>query len=110
VDLRPGTYTVTFTLEGFQTVKREALDLPGEFTMTVNGELQIGQRSEVIVVTAAATLVDTQNATQVTRLDRNALEILPSGQNIWELGQLIPGVAAEALRPSAARAARPRPI
>src|SRR6188768_2162240 len=36
VDLRPGIYTLTFTLEGFSTVKREGLELPSDFTMTVN--------------------------------------------------------------------------
>src|SRR5499433_3943451 len=38
VDLRPGTYNLTFTLEGFSTVTREGLELPSNFTMTVNVE------------------------------------------------------------------------
>ena len=42
VDLRPGVYTVSFTLSGFSTLKREGLDLPAEFTATVNGELTVG--------------------------------------------------------------------
>src|SRR5436190_8394391 len=32
IDLRPGAYTVTFTLTGFATVKREGIDLPAGFT------------------------------------------------------------------------------
>src|SRR5947207_11768955 len=36
VDLRPGTYTVTFTLTGFTTVKREGIELTGTFTATIN--------------------------------------------------------------------------
>src|SRR5438093_11342105 len=36
VDLRPGTYTVTFTLPGFNVVKREGLELTGDFVATVN--------------------------------------------------------------------------
>src|SRR5437870_2086682 len=40
VDLRPGTYTVTFTLPGFTTVKREGIELTGSFTATVNAELK----------------------------------------------------------------------
>ncbi len=32
VDLRPGTYTVTFTLVGFNTVKREGIILTADFT------------------------------------------------------------------------------
>src|SRR4051794_27914323 len=42
VDLRPGTYTVTFTLEGFQTFKREELALPSNFNATVNGTMSVG--------------------------------------------------------------------
>src|SRR5262245_302267 len=42
LDLRPGTYTVTFSLTGFSTVKREALELPADFISTVNAELRIG--------------------------------------------------------------------
>ena len=37
-DLRPGTYTVTFTLPGFSTLKRESLELTTGFTATVNAD------------------------------------------------------------------------
>src|SRR4051812_7522937 len=39
-DLRPGTYTVTFTLPGFATVKREGVQIPTAFTATVNAEMR----------------------------------------------------------------------
>src|SRR6185369_10126321 len=42
VDLRPGVYTVTFTLPGFQTFKRDGLELPANFTSTVNADLKVG--------------------------------------------------------------------
>src|SRR4051812_20439888 len=42
VDLRPGTYTVTFTLPGFSTVKRDGIALSGSFTATVNADLRVG--------------------------------------------------------------------
>src|SRR5256714_6946527 len=50
VDLRAGTYTVTFTLQGFSTVKREDIELTGSFTATVNAELKVGTIQETIVV------------------------------------------------------------
>src|SRR4051812_28158903 len=46
VDLRPGAYTVTFTLPGFATVKREGLELTGSFTATVDTELRVGTLQE----------------------------------------------------------------
>src|SRR4030081_266475 len=42
VDLRPGTYTVTFTLTGFSGVRREGIELTAAFTANVNAELKGG--------------------------------------------------------------------
>ena len=42
VDLKPGTYTVTFTLSGFATVKREAIELTGAGVTTINAEMRVG--------------------------------------------------------------------
>ena len=53
VDLRPGTYTVTFTLPGFSTVKREGLELPANFTATANAELRVGALEETVTVSGA---------------------------------------------------------
>ena len=52
VDLRPGTYAVTFSLQGFRGFKREDLELPSEFTATVNAELGLGAAGGVVTVTA----------------------------------------------------------
>jgi Carboxypeptidase regulatory-like domain len=46
IELRPGIYTLTFTLPGFTTVKREGLELPGEFVMTVNADMRVGGLEE----------------------------------------------------------------
>src|SRR5687767_10415286 len=43
IDLRPGTYTVTFALTGFSTVVRTGIDLGVGFTATVNATLAVGQ-------------------------------------------------------------------
>ncbi len=48
VNLRPGAYTVTFTLNGFRTVRREGIELTSDFTATVNAELGVGGVEEVI--------------------------------------------------------------
>src|SRR5262245_52548784 len=48
VDLRPGTYTVTFTLTGFSTIKREGIELTTGFTAAVNAEMKIGALEETI--------------------------------------------------------------
>src|SRR5437762_3502498 len=46
VDLRPGTYSVTFALPGFTSVKREGIELSGNFVATVDASLTVGQLAE----------------------------------------------------------------
>src|SRR5215210_4556051 len=48
-ELRAGTYTVTFSLTGFSTVKRDGIELSGVFVATVNAELKVGDIQETIV-------------------------------------------------------------
>ena len=48
IDLRPGTYTLTFSLPGFSTVVVEGQDLPADFTATVNAELSVGALEETL--------------------------------------------------------------
>src|SRR5262245_10839848 len=50
VDLRPGVYTVTFSLQGFSSVKREGIELTAGFTAPVNAELRVGSIQETVVV------------------------------------------------------------
>ena len=96
VDLRPGTYTVTFTLEGFTTFKREGVDLPSNFTATVNGELKVGALQESITVSGSAPVVDLQSAATAQVLPRAVLDSIPTGRSIWATGQLVPGVSISA--------------
>src|SRR6266446_4851049 len=79
VDLVSGNYTVTFTLSGFSTVKREGITLPTGFTATVNGELRVGAVSETVTVSGAAPVVDTQTVRQQKVLSTEVLTALPTG-------------------------------
>src|SRR5919201_3365059 len=69
-DLRPGVYTVTFTLPGFSTLKREGLELTAGFTATVNADLKVGELAETITVSGETPVVDLQNVRQQTTLSR----------------------------------------
>ena len=93
VDLRPGVYTLTFTLTGFSIVKREAIELPANFTMTINGDLKVGALEETLTVTGAAPTVDVQSTTKAQVLNRDALDAIPTGRTIQGMGQLITGVS-----------------
>jgi hypothetical protein len=96
IDLRPGTYTVTFTLSGFNTVKREGILLPAEFTATVDAELRVGALEESITVSGQTPVVDVQSATQGQVLTRDLLDAVPTGRNIWGTGATLTGVTLSA--------------
>src|SRR4030095_16791047 len=68
VDLRPGTQTVTFTLSGFSTVRREGLELLANFTAPVNAEMRVGTLEETITVTGESPLVDVQTTPREQRV------------------------------------------
>ncbi|HJU43034.1 MAG TPA: carboxypeptidase regulatory-like domain-containing protein [Vicinamibacterales bacterium] len=91
-ELRPGTYTVTFTLTGFKTFRRDGLQLPSEFTATLNAELGVGTLEETITVTGASPVVDVTSAAKTAVLDREAMDLIPTGRSIQGLGQLVVGV------------------
>ena len=93
-ELRPGTYTVTFTLAGFSAVKREGIELTTGFTATVNADLQVGDVSETITVLGQSSLVDSKNVRQQVVLTRNVMDTVPSGRSFQNLGVLIPGIVS----------------
>ncbi len=92
IDLRPGMYTVSFTLTGFSTVKRDSFQLPSDFTANISVEMKVGAMEETITVTGAAPIVDVKSAAHVQVLDRDALETIPTGHTIQGIGQLIVGI------------------
>ena len=92
VDLRPGTYSVTFTLPGFATVRREGIELAGSFTATVNVELRVGALEETVTVTGETPIVDVQSAQQQQIVAREVIAALPTGRAFLSLVTLNPSV------------------
>src|SRR6185295_12474520 len=62
VDLRPGVYTVTFTLSGFATVVREGFQLESNFVAPINVEMIVAGIEQSITVTGASPIVDVQSS------------------------------------------------
>jgi hypothetical protein len=92
IDLRPGVYTVTFTLTGFQTVKIEGIELSGSFTANVNAELPLGTLQETITVSGQTLAVDIRNVVQQKVLNDEVREALPTGRSILSMSELLPGI------------------
>ncbi|HUK34627.1 MAG TPA: TonB-dependent receptor [Vicinamibacterales bacterium] len=91
--LRGGTYTVTFSLQGFQTLKREGVELTGSFAATVNADLKIGAVAETVTVSGEAPVVDIQSATKQRVVDQELLVAIPTGRTPQVAAFLIPGVS-----------------
>ena len=92
-DLRPGVYSVSFTLPGFSVYRREGLELPADFTATLNAELKVGALEETITVTGESPIVDVSSTSRVQVLSRDVLDAVPSGRTIYAMSQLVTGVA-----------------
>jgi hypothetical protein len=93
VDLRPGTYSVTFSLTGFNTVRRDGLALSGTFVATVNADLQVGALEETITVTGESPVVDVQSARQEQILDKDVIASIPSARSIQAVTAMVPGMS-----------------
>lgn len=95
VDLRPGAYTVTFSLTGFSTVRREGISLGAGFVASVNITLAVGTLEETVTVLGGAPVVDTQSIRQQETLNLRELESLPSGSvGLQTLAYMTPGFAS----------------
>jgi hypothetical protein len=94
IDLRPGTYTVVFSLSGFSTVRREGIELTGTFVATIDVDLRVGSLEETITVTGESPIVDVQRTTQQRVFDQQVIEQIPAGRSHINMVVLIPGLAA----------------
>jgi hypothetical protein len=92
VELRPGTYSVTYTLTGFSTLVREGIELTSGFTANVDVQLRVGALTETVIVTGATPLVDVQNVTKNTVATREIIETVPAARSFQGVGVLIPGI------------------
>ena len=95
VDLRPGTYTLTFSLPGFSTVVREGLELAGSVTLTIPAEMRVGGVEETLTVTGATPVVDVQNARTQTVLNADVIAALPATRAYGSLLNAIPGLTVD---------------
>jgi hypothetical protein len=93
LDLRPGTYTVTFTLTGFSPVKREGIELTGSFIATVSADMRLGGVEETVTVTGATPIVDVQSTTRQRVFGPDVTDVVPTAKGQYNVAVLIPGVS-----------------
>jgi hypothetical protein len=92
VELRPGTYSVAYTLTGFSTLVREGIELTSGFTATLDVQLRVGTITETVIVTGATPVVDVQNVAKHTVATREIIDTIPAARSFQGVGVLIPGI------------------
>ena len=81
VDLRSGTYAVTFTLPGFSTFRREGVELSGAFNATIDAQMQVGALAETVTVSGESPIVDVKSARREQVVNRDLLTAIPSARS-----------------------------
>jgi Carboxypeptidase regulatory-like domain len=92
VDLRPGTYTVTFTLPGFNTIKRDGIELTGNFVASVSVEMRVGAVEETITVSGEAPTVDVTSSKRQQTISGDVIAAIPSSRQYFALTTLVPAL------------------
>ena len=92
VNLPVGTYSVTFTLTGFNTIRREGIEVLTNFTANVNAEMKVGAIAETITVTGETPIVDVQSATTVRAITPQVIRAVPVGGTMYQYAAMNPGV------------------
>ena len=94
-DLRPGTYDVTFTLPGFNVLRREGIVLSGSQVANVSVELRVGALEETVTVTGEAPVVDVRSTRQETTLSNDTIRAIPTARTYAALLATVPGVQTD---------------
>jgi hypothetical protein len=93
--LPPGTYSMTVTLTGFTTVKRDGLEVTGSGVIPVNIAMKVGAVAETITVTGETPIVDTQSAGRQAVLNSDIINTLPATRTYGALLSAIPGLQVQ---------------
>jgi hypothetical protein len=93
VSLPPGTYSVTFTLSGFNVTRRDGIAMLANFTAQVNAELKVGGVTETVEVTAETPLVDVQSSAVARAVTKEMIRAIPSGGTMYQLAATMVGVS-----------------
>lgn len=95
VGLNPGTYSLTFTLAGFNAVKREGLELTGTTTLTIPIDMVVGALQETITVTGETPVVDVQSVQRQTVLSADVIASIPATRAVGSLLNVTPGIVVD---------------
>jgi hypothetical protein len=97
-NLPPGPYRLQVSKTGFKTLIKPDIILNVQAELSINFTLPVGAVFEALTVEGGAPLVNTENGTVSTVVDRNFVDNLPmNGRSFQTLIDLTPGVVPTAV-------------
>ena len=94
-NVRIGRYSLTIALQGFKTFQVTGLQVAGNQVVRRDAVLDVGERTETVVVEGKAVVLATDRAALSQTIDTRAVSELPNlGRNVWSLASTTPGVLA----------------
>src|SRR5688500_7317767 len=90
--LNPGTYSLSFRLSGFNTVRREDIELSGTAILTIPVDMRVGALEETVTVTGESPVVDVQNTRRETVLSSDVIASMPGNRSVGTLLNAVPGL------------------
>lgn len=91
IALPPGTYTLTFELQGFQPIEQDSIRVSIAAMATVDAVMRIAGVSESITVSGAAPTVDVKTTNVAVTFDKELLQNIPQANEIWSTVEAAPG-------------------
>jgi hypothetical protein len=92
VDLGPGVYSLTFTLQGFSQVKRADIELVGSATLTIPIDMPLGNLTETVVVIDESPIIDVQSTRREAVIGGSVIATLPGTRSTGSLITMVPGL------------------
>lgn len=93
--LPSGTYTLRFSLDGFNTYVRQDIFLQLEQTININVTMKPSTLEEEVTVVGLSPIIDVKSTVKGKTLTREMFMSLPKGRDFTGLISIIPGVQYE---------------
>ena len=95
IELPPGIYTLSFSLPGFNVVKRTDIQLQGTVVVTIPVDLKVGALQETITVTGETPVVDVQTVKREVVIQQEVISAIPATRTVGSLLNLTPGITVD---------------
>lgn len=95
LDLAPGAYSVSLTLNGFKPLSREGVLVEVGKTVALTFELRIENLADYVTVAAATPVVDARQTGTATNITQDELRQIPTSRDPFALMRSVPGVLVD---------------